>query len=208
MESVKKLTDRLLSNSRMDLEFFMYMPEGTWMSRDHSTVSLHLNPVIYLRYKPPKNISAEYDYSKAAYKITPKNLYQVIKFFNTTVVWLFGDKYKDLFLYNEEGRLIFNSDYSKLHETMPISDYSQQYMQAIPSVVEIGNQLYEGINLFVNKTNYCIPLTYEEVALLFNILKDFRFTQEVSMLLAAYRYIEEHNAFVENIPGKIKTPFD
>jgi len=204
----KKLTDRLLSNSRMDLEFFMYMPEGNWTSRDHTTVSLHLNPVIYLRYKPPKNYSSEYDYGKAAYKISPKNLYQVIKFFNTTITWLFGDKYTDLFLYNDEGRLIFNSDYKTLHVTMPTSDYTQQYMQAIPAVVEIGNKIYEGINLFINKTNYCIPLTYEEVSMVFNILKDFRFSEEVSMILTAYQYIETHNAFTESLPGKIKTPFD
>lgn len=207
--SVKKITYNLMTNSRMDLDFFMYLPNCIWGSRDHSSVKLNLNPVVYLRYKHPKGYASEYDFSKSAYKITLKNHFKVIKFFNTTVDWLFGDKYKDLFLYNDEGNLIFNADYGKLKVTMPVGDYTQQYMQAIPSIVRIGSKTYEGIQLYINKSDYCIPLTYEEVSMLFEILKEFSFTSTTSMVLTAYSYAEAHNSFGElPMQGKIKTPFD
>ena len=207
---VRKITYNLLTNSRLDLDFFMFLPMATWLSKDKTSIKLNLNPVIYLRYKQPKFVS-EYDYTKASYKITPRNIMDVIKFFNQTVKWLFGEEYKDLFLYNDNGELIFNADYGKLHATLATNDYNNQFMQAIPAIVKLGDKTYEGIHLFVNKSNYCIPLTYQEVTMLFGVLKDFSFSETTSMVLAAYQYIEAHEAIEAQGPlsqGKIKTPFD
>lgn len=203
---VQKITERLLSNSRMELDFFMYLPTGYWGSRDHSTVSMNVNPILTIRYKQNRRIAAEYDYAKAGYKITPRTLYHAVKFFNKTMKWFYDDKYKDIFLYNEDGQLMFNADYKKEHVSMPTNDFSQQFMQAVPSVVQIGDKIYEGIHLFVNKTAYCIPLSYEEVSTLFGVLRNFSFSEEVAMLLAAYQYSESHNKITDE--PKIKTSFD
>lgn len=205
--SVQKITEKILSNSRMELEFFMYLPSGYWQSRDHSTVSMNINPILTIRYKQNKKIASEYDYTKAGYKITPKNLYHVVKFFNNAMKWFYDDKYKDIFL-NNDGHLMFNADYKKEHVSMPTNDYSQQFMQAIPSVVQIGDKVYEGLHLFINKTAYCIPLTYEEVSTLFGVLKNFSFSEEVAMVIAAYQYIESHNRITDEPKNIIKTSFD
>lgn len=207
--NIKKITDKLYMNSRMDMEFFMYLPSGTWATKDRTTVSLNSNPVIYLRYRPPRLYASEFDYRKAAYKITPRNIYYVTKFFNTIVSWFYEDKYRDLFLINEEGNLIFNADYNKLHVTMPKPDGLNQVMQAIPTVVEIGDKLYEGIHLYVNKSAYCISLTFEEITTIFGILRDFRFSEEVAKALAIYQYIVMHDAITaENPLDRKKNPFD
>lgn len=208
--NIKKITDKIFQNSRMDLDFFMYLPSGIWGSRDRSTINLNLNPVLYLRYRQNKKVSEEYDYSKACYKITPRNLYQVVKFFNTIVKWFFDDKYHDLFLTNEEGNLIFNADYNKLHVSTPRGDYSSQVMQAIPTVVQIGDKTYEGIHLYINKMTYCIPLTYEEIDIIFGILKEFSFTTETTKVLVAYDSIIRRGEIStqEQMQLNKKTPFD
>lgn len=208
--NIKKVTDKIFQNSRMELDFFMYLPNATWGSRDRSTINLNLNPVLYLRCRQNKKVSEEYDYSKACYKITPKNLYQVVKFFNTIVKWFFDDKYQDLFLTNEEGNLIFNADYNKLHVSTPRGDYSSQVMQAIPTVIQIGDKTYEGIHLYINKMTYCIPLTYEEIDILFGILKDFSFTTETTKVLIAYEILTRRGEIStqEQMAFNKKTPFD
>ena len=208
-ENIKKITDKLFMNSRMELEFFMYLPSGSYTTKDKSTITINSNPVLYLRYKPGKYNKTGYEYSKAVYKITPKNIYHTIKFFNTLMKWLYDESFNDLFLINE-GNLIFNADYKSLNVSTHLKDYDNQIMQAIPSVVEIGDKKYEGVHLYVNNTDYCIPLTFEEVSILFSLLKDFRFSEEVIKVLTVYNYIVSHNAIVSNdmIMGNKKTPFD
>lgn len=207
-DSVQKLTEKIWSNSRMELEFFMYLPNGYWGSKDHSTVSMNINPILTIRYKQNKRIASEYDYAKAGYKITPRTLYHAVKFFNTITKWFYDDKYIDLFL-NNEGSLILNADYKKLHVSMPINDYSQQFLQAVPSIVQLADKTYEGIHLFVNKTAYCIPLSFQEVSTIFGILKKFSFSEEVAMLLAAYQYTESHNKITDEPKSWMgPTPFD
>jgi hypothetical protein len=210
--NVKKITDKIFSNSRMELIFFMYLPTGSWSTKDKSTMAINMNPVLYLRYKSNQHISEEYEYSKAVFKINPRNLYHVIKFFNTIVTWFYDDKYNDLFLIKEDNQIIFNADYKSLHVTTHRGDYDTQVMQAIPTVVEIANKMYEGVHLYINKSNYCIPLTFEEISILFGILRDFRFPTEITKVLAAYNYIVSHDAistgdYISNNGGK-KSPFD
>jgi hypothetical protein len=193
----------------MELEFFMYLPSGIWGSKDKSTMNINMNPILYLRYKANKYVSEEYEYTKAAYKITPRNLYSIIKFFNTIITWLYDDKYHDLFLVNDDDKLIFNADYKSLHVSTHRSDYDSQIMQALPTVVQLGDKTYEGIHLYVNKTAYCIPLTFEEVSMIFGILRDFQFSTEITKALTAYQYIVTHDAMTSGDPitGR-KTPFD
>ena len=206
MEKIDKATRKIFSNSRMELDFFMYLPTG--VMNGFSTVSINCNPILYLRYKQNKYVHEQYDYSKAAYKITPRNLYHVIEFFNTIMKWFYDDKYSDLFLLNDENDIIFNADYNKLSVSTPRGDYDQCIMQAIPTVVRLGDKLYEGIHLYINSSIYCIPLTYQEVSIIFGILRNFSFTQEMMNVLLSTRYIVETNAFMSRDQFDGKTPFD
>ena len=208
MSEISKITNRIYSNSRMELEFFMYLPTGTYRTKDGTSLLINCNPILNLRYKKSDKIVSEYDYTKAAYRITPRNLYNVIVFLNTVVNWFFGDEYKDLYLENENGDLIFNADYNKLSASTRKGDYDQQIMQAIPTIVRYGDKLCEGIHLYVNKSEYCIPLVYHEVATIFGLLKDFNFTAEVTNTILCYQYIIENQAFVSDFRVNGKTPFD
>lgn len=205
-EPINKLTRKLFSNSRMELEFFMYLPTGC--NTGQSTLALNCNPVIYLRFKNNKSFVQEYDYAKASYKITPRNLYHIIKFFNKIMKWFYDDEFSDLFLLNENNDIIFNADYNKLSESTPRSDYDSSIMQAIPTVIRLGDKPYEGIHLYVNSSTYCIPLSFQEISILFGILKDIRFTNEVTNAIISYEYIKNNNAYVSKDSMNKKTPFD
>lgn len=204
---VNKLTSKIFGNSRLDMDFFMYLPTGT-AGANGDTITVNCNPVLYLRYKPPKNISQEYNFSKAAYKVTPKNLYHVIKFFNTIMKWFFDDQYSDLYLLNENNELVFNADYNKLSISTHRGDYDTCIMQAIPTVVKLGDKSYEGINLYINTSTYCAPLTFQEVSIIFGILKDFSFSEEVTKLITCYNYIKTYNSYSSGRDYGGKTPFD
>lgn len=208
MTEINKVKRILYSNSRIDLEFFMYVPSGIRSGTGKNTLTINVNPSIFLRYKPPKNVSQEYDYMKASYKITPKNLYIIIKFFNQIIRWFHEEKYNDLFLINDDGRLIFNADYKSLTTKTPRGDYVTEIMQAIPTIVYIGEKEYEGIKLYVNQSIYCISLTIQEVEIIFNILKDFRFSDEITTTLLCANYIIENNAYNKEREEHPKTPFD
>ena len=206
---VEKLTKTLYTNSRLDLEFFMYLP--TIFITSGKTGILSSNPVLYLRYRQNRKLTEEYDYAKAAYKITPRNLYHVIKFFNTILNWFYDEKYADLFLMNEEGRLVFNADYNKLCERTPMWDYDSCIMTAVPTIVEYGDKLYEGVHLYINRQVNCIALTYKELGELFGILRDFSFPMYETMVVSEYQLTMAEGRFDTgrfNANGTLKTPFD
>lgn len=181
-----KIVRKIYSNSRMELEFFMFLPNIVAPQQGGTTANISYNPILNLRYKQNKNLTEEFDYAKATYKITPKNFYVVIKFFNNIMKWFYDDHYESLFLLDSENNLIFNADYNKLHESTPKGDFDTCMMQAIPSIVKYGDRTFEGIHLYINTSTYCIPLTYQEVSSIFGILKDFSFQNEINATLTAF----------------------
>ena len=109
----------------------------------------------------------------------------------------------------EDGNLIFNADFNKLSESTKTDQFNNSIMQAVPAVIQFGDgKTYEGIHLYVNTSNYCISLTYQEVTTLFDILRHFSFADEITSSLTAYRYALEYKRFDTNRDKFNKTPFD
>ena len=205
--SVEKLTKMEYTNSRMELEFFMYLPSVLEVGKS-GTGQTQVNPSLFLRCRKNSKISEEYDYAKAAYKITPRNLYDVIKFFNVTINWFYDDKYNDLFVRDEEGKLIFNADYNKLSVSTPRGMYDTCVMQAVPTVIRFGDQAYEGIHLYINTSTYCIPLTFQELGVVFEILRHFSFYEEMTFLLTTYQWALSNGRITTRQEMTGPTPFD
>ena len=208
MARIQKLNRKILSNSRFSLDFFMYTPYGSFTTKDNTSIYLNYNPVLLLKYIPPKYAATQYDYSKATYKITPRNIYKVIKMFNELMKWMYSEEYNDLYMLDNDNNLIFNSDYAKLQTSVTPGMYDQCYIKAYPTVVDLGGKKMEGVNLLINETTHIISLTHEEVALIFNILKNFNFTREVICALEVFRYIEQEKSYGENKWNENRTPFD
>lgn len=205
-DPVLKLNETIISTNKYSLDYFMYLPSGTWMNQEHDGIRIQHNPMLVLRCKQQRDMLV-YDFKRAGYHITVINHYQTMKFFNQIMKWLYDDAYNDLFMIRADTELVFNADYKSLQATTMNPRNPSQYLKAVPSVVQENGKSYEGVDLFVNATDYRIQLTFEEFGILFGILEDFNFSSETTKLLAMYDYVSKHHA-VKSFQMENRTPFD
>lgn len=183
MEDVT-ITSTLVSGYRYALNFFTYLPKVIKGQKGNGfTVSS--NPVLMLIYKPPKGVQV--NFKESYYKITPKNLYRTIKFFNRVVSWFYDKELQDLYLNGENNELIFNADYNRLKVVTDYDPNNLTAMKAIPAVISYDNgKEYEGIYLYINKTDYVIPLPLFEIEALLGILSHFSFEAKMNELINSF----------------------
>ena len=203
-----KLIETIYSNTRVLMESLMWLPEGTFTNKDHDGIRFNHNPILTISCKRNATNEEYYEFSKARFHVTVNNHYQVIKFFNTIMKWLFDNEFNDLFLMGPTNKLMFNADYKSLHTT--VECYTRdvtQIMTAVPSLISYDGKSYEGVHLFINTTDYMIPLTYKEIGIIFSIISNFNFSAEVTKLLAMYNYVILNDRVHPSV-SETKTPFD
>lgn len=186
-----KFKRNLYKNNRITIDFFMHSPKMLCQkgktNTDGSLFTLNYNPVVFIKYINPNSLNESYQ-ANDSFKVTPKNLYRVVKFFNKVVSW-FTDKNKiDLFLKDDDDNLIFNADYNKLYAIVGFRGNETCVMKAIPAIVEIGGNRHEGITLFINKEINRVPLTLDELVTIFEIFRTFSFYEEIICDLLSYQY--------------------
>lgn len=208
MNNTIRLLETLYTNSRVTLDFVMWMPEGTYVNKDRDGVRFDQKPILTLKCKKTKENEEFYDFNKAHFRITVNNYYQTMEFFNTLMKWLFDDEFNDLFMLSPTNKLMFNADYKtlKAHVEFYTRDRTQ-VMSAIPSLISYDGKAYEGVHLFINTTDYRIPLTFKEVGILFSILSSFNFSAEVTKLLTMYTHALRNDRIRPSI-SETRTPFD
>lgn len=178
-------------NSRYMFEFFMYAPSVESYKTQHM---VNVNPI--LNFVKLNSGSHQEDYSTIkdrTFRITPRNIYSTVKFFNKILKWFYDKEYTDLFLYNDQEELVFNADYNKLYAVTSRAPSEQCMMKAIPAVIIHNEKRYEGINLFINKMDNILQLTRDEVELIMGLLKEFSFQGEVSQTLLALQFALTYN---------------
>ena len=191
----------------------MYTPR---MLQQGSSYTINYNPVINIRYVNKNSATESFD--GTMFKITPKNLYRTVKFFNDIITWFYDKDKIDLFLRDDNDIPIFNADYKDLRASTGRRQFENCIMTAIPSIVEFENTKYEGITLYINRLVQNIPLVLYEVEIIFDILKNFSFQTEVSANLLSFVYAKSTNAIEDNKlswynktgykSGNIGNPFD
>lgn len=208
IDSVSKLTEGLYMNNRMSLEFFMFLPDAIYTNKDRDSVRFLHTPVIRLLCKETETMKDFYDFKNASFTITVNNHYDVIEFFNTIMRWLYHKDFNDLFMMNGRNEIEFNPDFKSLHTNVSFYGYKKtQVLSAVPAVVVFDSKRFEGVQLYVNHTNYMIPLTFTEVGIIFNILKEFNFSAEVTKLLSMFDYVKKTDR-IHPSRSETKTPFD
>lgn len=171
----------------MVMESFMYEPRVEVGYNDinkvNKTFSVEYNTIIMIR--ATEDSKGSFNYAKNNYfKITMKNYYRVIKFFNKILKWFFDPDKNDLY-YELDGHLCFNNDYNDLNEKIKDGTIDIQRMSAIPTVIVYQNSEYEGILLYINDTSNVIQLTINQLQEVFGILQYFNFQQEAILLSTA-----------------------
>ncbi len=147
------------------------------------------------------------NYKKIGFIVTPKNIYRVIKFFNEIISWFYDKDKSDLFLLNNDNRLIFNGDYKQLSAVYKKGNYETSTMKAIPNVVQLSTleECAEGITLFFNSTDTYVSIPLDEVEDIFGILRDFSFTEEALLLLTTADYLDSKSKITKYDPMNINS---
>ena len=178
------LTKSIFETYRLSVTAFMMLPDVT-KSTNKNTFGITCNPVLYIRYKPRRD--EKVDWNDSAFKINPKNLYRVVRFFNRAVSWFYDKDLEDLYLVGDNNELIFNSDYNKLNVMTDKEPKSNMAMKIIPAVVtDDASHYYEGVILYINKTDYAITLTLQELESLLNILTNLSFESLITELIMSF----------------------
>lgn len=182
------ISQKLFSTDRMNMSAFMYLPSA-YLAYTNA-YSLRMSPIITIRWTAPVNAPEELRFAKdGMYKITPRNIYRTIKFFNSIVKWFYDEDMKDLFVQGENGKLLFNPDYSKLCVSTKPDPFSDSVMKATPAVIryETGQE-YEGIYLYINKNEFIIPLILSDIEDILGILSTFSFEGAASSMLLGFMH--------------------
>lgn len=180
---MKSITLDWYTNSRVNLSFFMYLPEVSLVNQSYKAM---LRPCLFLQKKHIFNPNGENQKQQVRYKITTRNIADLIRVINTAIGWFYDDSLKDLYGYNDENELVFNLKYREINSrTKPEKD-SSQYIQLYPSLVKPDTfaKGEEGVLWVMNSKDYAFYMTLTELEDLLSVLKDFSFIGAVNTALS------------------------
>lgn len=194
----EKMVETIYKSSKVILEFFMYMPE---INKWNDTYSMSPRPILNLRKLNQSSLNDDATgFKERTFRITPSSLYKVIKFFNKIVSWFYDESMRDLFLKNEDGKLIFNGDYKDVYAYVESGFSTVDRMKAIPAAIDTENESIEGIYLMINTTENIVVLTVKEVEILLDILTQFSFRETMLTMLLAIEIASRKNEIKDNNP--------
>ena len=195
----EKMVETLYRSSKITLEFFMFMPE---INKWNDTYSMSPRPMLNLRKLNPSSMNDDATgFKERTFRITPSSLYRVVKFFNKIVSWFYDESMRDLFLKNEDGKLIFNGDYKDIHAYVEAGFSTVDRMKALPAAIDTENESIEGIYLMINNTENIVVLTLKEVEILLDILTQFSFRETMLTMLLAVDMANRKNEIRESNPN-------
>lgn len=194
----------MLGLSNFCIESFMYIPYLTTgvTNKDEikpSTYTINVFPMLMLR-TIPQNYTDSANFKDRTFKVTPKNHYKVMKFFNTVVGWFYDKSKNDLFVTDENNALIFNNDYNGLTLAIEDSYRSGKIMQATPIVMKFDTKYYEGINLCINNIENTVSLTLFDLESILGVLQNFSWQDEILLLSNLYVSSVKMGRVMDNVP--------
>lgn len=191
------LSKSLYNGFRISIDLFTYLPRVDYVKGYEHNLLIHAHPILMIKYVPPKSLQ-NIDRKNNFFKITPRNLYRTIKFFDEIVKWFYDKDLADLFLQGDDNKLVFNADYQHIKARTKPDKHNQTAMRAIPAVISSDDgKTYEGIYLYINKMENVVPLTLSEVEDILGLLAKFSFEESLLLMLEAYDYAARNNLIRE-----------
>lgn len=187
-------TSELRVSSTVSLPSFSYYKkkDGNYsfplMDKPATYLSMSINPV------SRKEVRFE---EKNVFFLEPE-YYELVKAWIEVWDWFRDPNMKDLFIYDEENKLQFNSAYNSLRKTVSDSKKIPQRLTIMPALVTRGDKTHEGVFLHLISIDIQTTLTKNEFGSLLRILKEYSFSYEPIFLAGAYLYAEMHKSVREN----------
>ena len=117
-------------------------------------------------------------------------LEDVKEMFREALSWFTPENLSILYGKNDEGLLMFNSEYQKLN-AICVNEYgsSKTALKIVPTVVEVGNNIYEpGVVFYINKVANGIIMRLYELKRLANFIIGFNFIPYNQFALQCFQH--------------------
>lgn len=195
---MKSVSTLLYSNTRMTITFFMYLPEVLY---NNQMYQVNMSPCLFIRKKKQ---AQDYEKKTIQYKVTPKNIYNLLVNINTAVKWFYQKEFEDLFGYNDRNELILNPKYRQINVKTRPEKGQNQYIQIYPALVQLEDSVSdadkEGYVFIINHTDYAFYLHREELETILSILSKFSFIEMMNSVLSSILYAKS----MDEINGQSK----
>ena len=133
------------------------------------------------------------DPAKAAalsFAINPDILENVKDMFREAMSWFSEENLSLLYGKNDDGLLLFNSEYQKLN-AICVNEYgrTKTALKITPTVIEIGNGVTApGVIFYINMMENGVPLRVHELKRLGNFILDFNFIPYTNFAMQCFQY--------------------
>ena len=128
--------------------------------------------------------------SMLSFCITQNILDEVKDMFKEVKSWFTEENKKILYGRNDEGILMFNSDYQKLN-AICVNEFGKvkTALKVVPTVVEAGNQVMEpGVILYINLAENGILLREYQIKRLCQFILDFNFIPYTQFAMQCFQH--------------------
>lgn len=168
-----------------------------------------LNPraALYIQYdpdEPTKKLIGFDNLREASFQVTENNIYEVKRVFSDALSWFEPENIEKLYGRNNEGELIFNSEFKNLN-----SSYVEEYgsvrkaIQIMPVPITTGYDSYEpGVILYLVRKEFNIRMNGKKLSLLANFVKDFNFVSYNQFMMGCLLYSITTGNFISNTEMK------
>ena len=149
--------------------------------------SLYIQKVV--QYKDRQTMDPNVQ-SMLSFAITQYILDDVKEMFKEVLSWFTDENKKILYGRNDEGMLMFNSDYQKLN-AICVNEYGKvkSALKIVPTVVEIGNQVMEpGVIFYINLTDNGVVLREYQIKRLCRFIIDFNFIPYTQFAMQCFQH--------------------
>ena len=177
---VLSLGRKLMQVSKISVQSYARIPSVT---AGATMLTIGCSPVVYIQYNV-KTAYGEQRPTDTAFRVNPRNHYRVTQFFRNILDWFEKPEYHDMFILNEgDGHLLVNMDYKDLGQMVRGSRYEAQVMLAQPAVYTHDSKEAPGAVVAINRTNYAVCMSDDDIAAIYGVLNSFSFQQEALLLM-------------------------
>lgn len=191
----------IYASKKLGIDLFLYVPSGEYSISKTGSIGMRLkiNPLLMLRLN---NVYGKGTSNQTAnFRISPRNIYRIVLFFDTVLHWFTDPNMKDLFMLTDDNLLVFNNDYNSLSLLTEKDQFESGMLKAVPAIIDYGESRYEGISLFINTTENIVQLTVTEVKNIYGILKSFSFAEEVNLSIMTLDYLDRRDLITKYDPA-------
>lgn len=199
---IDKLSRCLFVTSELKLTSVVSIPKFSYYAKKDGSYSIPEMdiPNVWLNLVISPKSRREMPFSTKTTFFLENEYYEMTKSCMTALNWFTDENMKDLFIYDEENKLAFNSAYNSLKISFRDSRKypNTQEVTILPTLCRRGDNTFEGILIHLRDIDIQTTMTYAEFRSFVFVLKHYSYAEETFKLLNAYAFAERHKNVIES----------